>query len=185
MSGRASDVVRAGVRVVERGERLDLRSLSVELGIGRATLYRHAGDRPRLLGEVCAERGRRAWQVSLRSGGDLSGAARCSAVLSAFMRTIAADEPLHQLFRTEPELTLRLLVDPRGPVQPRAVAWVEELLAEEVAAGHLVPVVVPGQLAYAVVRLAESFVYTDVLVGQAPDLGAAETLIGALLHVHR
>src|SRR4051812_33389109 len=88
---RVSRVVSGAIDVIERCERLDLRSLAVELGIGRATLYRQAGDRTWLLGEVCAERGRRAWRVSLPEGDGHGGAARCSAVMSAFMRRIADD----------------------------------------------------------------------------------------------
>jgi hypothetical protein len=36
-------------------------------------------------------------------------------------------------------------------------------------------------LAYAIVRLGEAFLYSDVLASRAPDLAAATTLLAALV----
>ena len=60
-----------------------------------------------------------------------------------------------------------MLTDPRGRVQTGIVAFIEELLRRDVTEFGLVTLIEPGALAYALVRLGESFLYADVLAAQA------------------
>src|SRR3954467_3660226 len=46
------DIFRAALRTYMSPQRLDMQALAAELEIGRTTLYRKAGHRDRLLGEV-------------------------------------------------------------------------------------------------------------------------------------
>ena len=62
-----------------------------------------------------------------------------------------------------------------------APAEVESLLALAVAAGRLVPPLPVPDLAYLLVRIGESFVYTDVITGDAPDAEKAHAAVTALL----
>ena len=54
-------------------------------------------------------------------------------------------------------------------MQPRIVATVERLIREEIEAGDFVPKIPPERLAYAIVRLAEAFLYNDAIAGIRGD----------------
>jgi hypothetical protein len=61
------------------------------------------------------------------------------------------------------------------------VAAVERLLEQERDRGHLAPAMPLGDLAYLVVRIAESFIYADLITGCEPDAGKVELAVAALL----
>jgi hypothetical protein len=66
-------------------------------------------------------------------------------------------------------------------VQPRLVEACTQLFDRDVEERGLTPEVPLPLLALAVVRLGESFLYSDVMVSRAPDLKAATTVIDALV----
>ena len=74
-----------------------------------------------------------------------------------------------------------MLTDPRGRVQTGIVAFVEALLRRDMAEFGLVSVIEPDALAYALVRLGESFLYADVLAARKPDVDTADRLQQAVL----
>jgi hypothetical protein len=98
-----------------------------------------------------------------------------------FNAIVSQSAGLRRLLDDEPTLTLRVLTDPRGRVQPRVVAFVEALLRRDVAEFGLVTLIEPGALAYALVRLGESFLYADVLAARKPDVATADRLQQALV----
>lgn len=59
-----------------------------------------------------------------------------------------------------------------------------DLLRRDVEAGGFVPAVSLDSLSYAIVRLGEAFLYSDVLASRTPDLDAASTLLAALVEGH-
>jgi hypothetical protein len=74
-----------------------------------------------------------------------------------------------------------VLTDPRGYVQPGVVAFIEALLRRDMAEHGFVPLIEPNALAYALVRLGESFLYADVLAARTPDVATANRLQQALI----
>ena len=70
-------------------------------------------------------------------------------------------------------------------MQPRIVAAVEELIENEVSAGSYEPPVEPGTLAYAIVRLAEAFLFNEVAAGIRGDVDRLRDVEAALLGVSR
>jgi hypothetical protein len=81
----------------------------------------------------------------------------------------------------DPELALRLLTSKHGPVQERMIAVARELLAEQVEAGALEPALDIDTLAYVIIRVAESFTYSDVITGSEPDVDKAVEVVRVLL----
>ena len=77
-----------------------------------------------------------------------------------------------------------MLTDPRGRVQAGIVAFVEELLRRDIEEFGLVTLIEPDALAYALVRLGESFLYADVLAARKPDVETANRLQRALIEGH-
>jgi hypothetical protein len=94
---------------------------------------------------------------------------------------VSESKGLRRLLDDEPALTLRVLTNPLGPVQPRVVAFVEGLLRRDIEEFGLVTIIEPNALAYALVRLDESFLYADVLADRKPDVATADRLTRALI----
>lgn len=181
------EVVRQAARTLARGERLDTGTLAAELGISRVTLFRRVGNRDALLGEalwLMADRalGSAAAEHDARpADAEPAGRLRCLAVAEDFRYAVSEAAPVRRLLEEEPTTTLRIATDPRGRVQPRLVEAYTALFQADVDALGLTPQVPLPLLAFAVVRLGESFLYSDVLVSRAPDLKAATTVIDALV----
>ncbi|WP_431783498.1 QsdR family transcriptional regulator [Streptomyces chumphonensis] len=165
------------VREFLRDGWIDMKQLAQRAGVGRATLYRRFQDRESLLGEVLWELARVTALDAWRSAGG-KGRARVLNALEVFMRELAASPALHKLLARDPETALRLLTSRHGVVQARLIDAAEEMLVTEIGAPEGVT---SKQLAYAVVRIAESFAYADVVAGEQPDVEAAVAIIGRVL----
>jgi AcrR family transcriptional regulator len=161
------------------GERIDVQAIARELGLARATMHRWFRTRELLLGELLAELGEERLNA-LRARVGAHGATALLDCFDAFNRELAASEGLRALLASEPELGLRVLTSGSGVVQPRMVAAVQALIDDEVAAGYR-PSLAPDLLAYAIVRLAEAFLYNDAAAGVRSDNARLRQIEAALL----
>jgi AcrR family transcriptional regulator len=175
--------VELAARWVVDGRRLDMQGLADELGVSRVTLFRRVGSREALLGKALwlltqrmLEMASTRWEAE-RPDGELHtpGTARHINLL------VSRSRGLRRLLDDEPALTMRVLTDPRGQVQTGVVAFVEDLLRRDIAEFGLVTLIEPDALAYALVRLGESFLYADVLAARKPDVATANRLQQALI----
>ncbi len=164
------------------GERVDVKAIALELGLARATMHRWFHTRDALLGEVLARLTEKRL-AKIRLGISDSGARALLETADAFNRELASAKGLRALFAHEHERTLRILTSGGGIVQPRAVAAIRRLIDEEIAAGCFSSSVAPDTLAYAIVRLAESFLYNDAIVGIRGDTDRLREVEAALLGV--
>jgi AcrR family transcriptional regulator len=163
------------------GERIDVQAIARELGLARATMHRWFRTRELLLGELLAELGEERLTV-LRRRVPGHGAEALLESFDAFNRELAGTDGLRVLLAQESELALRLLTSAAGPVQSRMVEAVQKLIEEEVREGFQ-PAVEPSLLAYAIVRLAEAFLYNDAAAGVAGDTERLRQIEAALLGV--
>lgn len=174
------DVLAAAMDRYLRGQRIDVRAIAAELGLGRSTVYRWFGSREGLIGEVL-----------VRAGDPLLDAARAEAsgrgavaLLDTFdrmNRKLAAAPALRQFLEQERSTALRLVTSSAGVVQPHFVARITALIEDEVQAGAYDPPVDPATLGYAIVRLAEAFLYNDAVVGIRGDVERLLEVEAALL----
>jgi AcrR family transcriptional regulator len=175
------DALRLARRRWFAGERLDMGALARALGVSRATLYSWVGSREQLLGEVvwsfAREGVRQARESAVGSGVDY-----VVDVVERFDRMNASFPPLRRFIEQDPELALRVLASKDGPVQARMIAACRDLLAEQVAAGALTPALDVDTLAYLMIRIAESFLYSDLITGSEPDVEKAVEAVRVLLH---
>jgi AcrR family transcriptional regulator len=189
-SGRQATATRADVRRAGRaqflaGQRLDVTIIARKLGLGRATIYRWFGSRERLLADVVATE-LETLVAHARREVDARGAAGLLEVFDRVNRRIAASRPLRRFVERERAAALRLLTDGgEGGVRSRSVACVAALIAAEAAAGEYDPPADPDTLAYAVVRLAEAFLYNDAAFGVRGDHVRLREVEAALLGVPR
>ena len=180
---RSARIVATAARWIHDGRRLDMQGLADELGVSRVTLFRRVGSREELLSralwlltERMLEAAAAQWEAE-RPEGELHtpGTGRHINAI------VAQSTGLRRLLDDEPTLTIRVLTDPRGRVQTGIVAFIEELLRRDVDEFGLVTLIEPGALAYALVRLGESFLYADVLAARKPDVATANRLQQALV----
>jgi AcrR family transcriptional regulator len=164
------------------GERVDVQAIARDLGLARATMHRWFGTREALLGEMLGELGEQRLEA-IRAGVRGGGAPALLQCFDRFNRELAANPGLVAFLSQEQERALRILTSSAGAVQPRMVAAIEGLIGAEVQAGRFAPSVAPATLAYAIVRLAESFLYNDAIVGMRGDSDRLREVEAALLGV--
>jgi AcrR family transcriptional regulator len=168
-----------------KGERVDLTVVAARLGLGRATIYRWFGSREMLLGQVIADElerlhARKRREVRRR------GAEGLLEVFNRINRTLTRSQALRRLLEQERDSAMRLLTSSGGLVQPRAVACTKAMIDAEVLAGRYEAPADTETLAYAVVRLAEAFLYNDVAIGIRGDYERLREVEAALLGIpHR
>jgi AcrR family transcriptional regulator len=171
----------AAVDTYLSGQRLDMQSLARRLGVGRATLYRRAGNREQLLDQVIWWRARRMVAAQVLATTDLTGADRIAAVVGAALRAIAHDRPLRCFLASDTDTALRILTGGRSLAAGGMAAALECLIDYERGRGCFDADLDTATLAYAIMRISEGFLYADVLADRSPDAGRAIKVIKALL----
>lgn len=175
-------VFAAAVDVHTSGQRLDMKSLAQRLGVSRATLYRQAGNREHLLDEVIWWRARHTLVEQVHATAPLAGAERIVATVGGVLQAIEGDRSLRTFLESDPEAALRILTGTRSTVQRGMVAALENLIDLERGRDAFDADLDTPTLAYAIVRIAEGFLYADVIADRSPDIARATTVIDALLH---
>jgi AcrR family transcriptional regulator len=171
----ALDAFLAARRRFVAGERVDMTALAVELGVNRVTLYRWVGSREQLLVEV-------VWALARRTLDDLVAAAppgedRVVRILMGFLEATLAHPGMQRWLSEEGESAMRLLTRHDTDFQPRLIAAVEELLDPGDPDRH--------EVAYALVRVIESYTYLDLITGERPEAGRARPIFARLLQSQR
>lgn len=175
-----ADLLRLARRRFMRGERLDIAGLAEELGVSRATAYRWAGNVDELTDRVIASLAEETFYLSFREAKG-EGVER---LIDAYRRGtyyMARGPYRAWLHREDPETALRIVASKFGHSQRTMIRLWEERLTEEVRDGALELPVDPHTMAYALVRISESFLYADLIAGEEPDVDACVEIIKLLL----
>jgi AcrR family transcriptional regulator len=183
--GPAAAATRAQVLDVARrefgdGRRLDVSAIAAELGLARATLYRWFGSRDGLLGEMIArdaEEYFRRVRARVKGGGGRALLETFDQINRGLTRSFA----LRRFLEQEREAALRTLTSSGGIVEPRSVAVIADLIEDEVRRGAYDPPVDVPTLAYAIVGLANAFLYNDAVAGIRGDVDRLRDVEAALL----
>jgi AcrR family transcriptional regulator len=165
-----------------RGRRVDVQAIAAELGLGRATIYRWFGSREGLLGEAIVA-ATEPVLAAARKGTRGRGGRGLLDTFDRFNRSLAEAPALRSLVEQERDAALRVITSGGGIVQPRIVAMIVGLIDEEVEAGTYDPPVEPEVLGYAIVRLAEAFLFNEAIAGIRGDVDRLRQLEAALLGV--
>ncbi|HEX6391509.1 MAG TPA: QsdR family transcriptional regulator [Solirubrobacteraceae bacterium] len=174
----ALDAFKLARRKFMAGERIEMTRLAQELGVSRVTLNRWVGSRDLLVGEV-------NWSLAhptlegARRRVTSTGADAVAETLEGFMADVLATSYMRAFLAREPEIALRILTTAGSGFQARLVAYVAMLIEQELPRKEL-PLEL-DDLAYLIVRIAESFFYVDIIAGGTPDPGKAAVAVRALL----
>jgi AcrR family transcriptional regulator len=179
------EVLAAAVRRYVDSERIDVMALTAELGVSRASIYRWFGSRDGLIGEVLVTTAEQLVSSARRRARG-SGANRLLDAFDRINQGLAASEALRHFLHEERIYALRLLASGAGPVQPAMVRLIREIIDEEAHAGRYEPPTDTATLAYAIVRLAEAFLFNDAVADLRGDVDDLRDVQAALLGVrHR
>jgi AcrR family transcriptional regulator len=176
------DVFECALNMFLAPRRVDMRALALELGMGRSSLYRKVRSRDHLLGAVLWYLAKRSLVRALQQvPPEAVGTRRVLAVIRSYLHQINRRSGLRRFLQEEPEAALRILTSKAGGVQRAMIDTVERLLVSEeaVAGGHMH--LDRANLAYVIVRIAESFLYADVIADNEPDVDRAIEVIARLL----
>lgn len=176
-----AEAFRAALRTFIKEPRLDMGELAAELGISKATLYRWTGSREQLLSEVLNHLGEQAVSIGLEASAGLKGPARVEAFCRAFVGAIVNFEPLRRFVRKETPLAFRILTTRGGLVQTTVARRIAEVLEQESAAGSLTLRAPSPDLAYAMTRIIEGFIYNDAMADMDTDVETAVRIVCLLV----
>jgi AcrR family transcriptional regulator len=167
-----------------RGKRIDVQAIAGELGLGRTTIYRWFGSREKLIGEVVVRAGEPLLRAARAQARGTGGEALLD-TFDRFNRELADSAALREFVERERDAALRVLTSGGGVVQGRMVALIAELIDAEVEAGTYVAPVDTATLSYAIVRLAEAFLYNDAVAGMRGDVVRLREVEAAMLGIGR
>ncbi len=164
------------------GEALDMQALADRLRVSRETLEEWCGERESLLGEINASLGLDLLQRAKAEHSHERGTARVLAVYEQFACSAANFRPLQILLHDDPQMAQRILTSRTGHVHPAMVNAIHALLGEEHELGALAtPKSELRNLAYAIVRMAEAFLYNDAMLATEPQVQRSTRMVGRLM----
>lgn len=176
----ALDALRLARHTFLAGERVELTTLAAQLGVDRATLHRWVGNRETLLTEVL-------WSLLDRTvaaarervaGTTVECVVR---VLTRVIDDVVTNAGMRHFLATEGQLALRLLTQRGKAVQERSMVLVRDLLQDATDRGALDLGVDLDEVAYAVLRIAEAYIYRELITGEEPDSQRVESVLRLLL----
>jgi AcrR family transcriptional regulator len=176
------DVLALATQRYLRGRRVDVQAIAAELGLGRTTIYRWFGSRDELIGEVIVNAAEPLLKEA-RDGARGEGGQALLDTFDRFNRSIAAAPALRRFVEREHDAALRVITSGAGNVQPRIVEEITGLISHEVSAGTYEAPVEPATLGYAIVRLAEAFLFNDASAGMRGDVDRLRQVQAAILGV--
>lgn len=171
----------AAARRFLAGERIDVQAICSELGLSRATVHRWCGSRDDVIGEVMVRLVVPLFRGIARAGRGRGGE-RLVSVFERQLRALAGDAAFRRFLEHERDAAQRILTASDGIVEPRVVELIREAIEEEVARGYEPPAD-PAVIAYAIVRMGESFLYADASSGFRGDFDRLRAVYAALLGV--
>ena len=174
------DAFTAARRRFLKKQRVDMVELAADLGVGRATLYRWVGSRDQLLGEIL-------WSVTEAGIEEAKRRAKgkgvdwVMSIFEGWGYGIPTFEPLLHFVKSEPETALRVMTTKASPHEGRVIDAFAAILEEAAAAKGLKLKLDAHTLAFVMIRIGESFLWTDLITGEEPDLEKSAEVVRVLL----
>jgi AcrR family transcriptional regulator len=173
------EVLHAALNLYLHGQRVDVQALAAELGVGRTTIYRWFGSREGLLAEVLLAAATPLLEDARKRAKGRGGKALLE-TFDRFNRGLADAPALRTFVDAERDAALRVITI---NLQPHMVERIATLIRHEADAGRYDPPVDPETLGYAIVRLAEAFLFNDAAAGMRGEVDRLRAVEAAILGV--
>ena len=174
-------VLRTAQRIFLSTGTLEMRALARELGIGRATLYRWNRGREELLSEVLLSLALANLRRVERDVDTPPGALRVAQVHDLHIRRISGNASFRSFIRSEPEVASRVLLEAGGRVHLGVTeALADFLRRQERESTWRAPLGV-DTFAKVVSRMAETYIYADLIARGAPEPESADLVLRLML----
>lgn len=174
------DAFRLARHTVLNSQRLDMRALALELGVNRVTLYRWVGTREQLLVEVLWSMTQWRFDQISAQVADRPGS-RVPEILRRWVEVTVESPGIRHLLYDQNDLAMRLLTLESGGFQPRLLGLIRTLIETDIAEGRVVSPLDLEDLAFAVLRICESYIYLPVILDHEPNPAAMMRVIEVLL----
>jgi AcrR family transcriptional regulator len=161
------------------GERIDIQAICAELGLSRATVHRWYGSRDDVIGAVMVRLVVPLFRRISRSGQG-AGAQRLVDVFERQLRALVDAPAFRRFLADERGAAGRILTAPDGVVETNVIAVIHEAIQAEMERGYEPPAEAEV-IAYAIVRMGESFLYADAARGFRGDFERLRSVYAALL----
>jgi AcrR family transcriptional regulator len=138
--------------------RIEVQAIAAECGVGRATVYRWFGSREGLIGEAMMGVFEARVADARAAVGSRGGEALLD-TLGLIYRGLVAAPHIRTFIDRERATALPLMTSSRGPVHPRIVELIRELIDAEVEQGDYRAPTDTTTLAYVLVRMAEALLF--------------------------
>ncbi|WP_290577109.1 QsdR family transcriptional regulator [Ketobacter sp.] len=154
-------------------QKLNVGELAEELGVSRATLFRWIGNKDLLMGEIM-------W--SLYKPTVLNARKVCSGegveyVVNVFREVntqILNSQPMRTWLHSDGQYAVSILSSKSSHFHSRMVELNSELLKQETAKGLIHPAMTIDSLSYFMCRIGNSCIFSEMILGQEPDLNQLE-----------
>ncbi|MCX4092653.1 QsdR family transcriptional regulator [Nocardia sp. alder85J] len=162
------------------GRRIDLGSIATRLGISRVTLYRWVGTREQLIVEAIWWLTSRTLDAGWAELEDRPGP-RVPALVGHLLHAIWDQPGSRRSIERDNAMYMNLLTMTVHGFQPRMLAYLRDKLADDIDTGRVRTTLPLDDLAYTVLRVAESFHYLPTISGEPADPDRAVRVLTAIL----
>lgn len=176
-----ADLLKLARRRFLHDRRIELQRLSQELGISRATAYRWVGNAEHLSGLVLASIADDTFSRAVGET-DSEGTERVLDVIERVMKYARSFLPLRHFLAHNPQMGLKIVASQDSAVRKHTIDHLQAILEEEAENGRLSLRTDARELATALTRVMETFLYTDMITGDTPDIDRARSMSELLLH---
>jgi AcrR family transcriptional regulator len=154
--------------------------IASRIGVSRVTLYRWVGTREQLLVEIiwalASQTLDAEWEKLEATPGP-----RVPELVGRMLHAFWDQPGSRRFLEQENALAMSLLTLKSNGFQPRFLALIRDKLADDIAAGRIEEILPLDDLAYTVLRIAESFHFRPTITGEHADPDRATAVLRAIL----
>lgn len=171
----------AARRMYLQGRRVDMQELAAELGVSDETLRGWLGDREQVLSEIIVSLSTAAVAAVRHAHRDESGPEKILGIYRDYVLAIVRSTPLQVFLQQETHTALEVLTSSGSLVQTHMVNTLYDVLREEQEANAFSSRADLRDLAYAIVRMTEGFLYNDAILANVPQVERAAGIVTLML----
>lgn len=175
-----TDAIRAARHRYLAGDKIEISSIAHELGVNRVTLHRWVGTKDSLLVEVIWSLTHKSLSLAWEAMRDSPGP-RVPSVLARHLRATLEQPGARQIAVQNDEHFMRLMTLASYGYHTRLVSLIRGYIAEDLAEHRIRSSLTLDDLAYASVRIADSYHYLPTITGEPPDPDGAERILSEIL----